>query len=145
MTTLDALQVALAGEHAALYVYGVLGAQTSASRSPELYAAVEESYEVHRSRRDHLTGLVLQVGGTPVAAEAAYEIPSRLGTPDRVAREALRLERRCAATYAWLVANTVDERRRWAIEALTDTAVRELGYRGSPEIFPGAVESADRG
>jgi hypothetical protein len=145
VTTLDALQVALAGEHAALYVYGVLGAQTSASRSPDLYATVEESYEIHRARRDHLTGLVLQAGGTPVASEAAYEIPSRLGTPALVARAALDLERRCAATYAWLVANTVDDRRRWAIEALTDTAVRELGYRGSPEIFPGADESADRG
>lgn len=145
MSTLDALQVALAGEHAALYVYGVLGAQTSASSAPGLYAAVEESYAVHRSRRDHLTGLVLQAGGTPVASEAAYEIPSRLGSPELVARAALRLERRCATTYAWLVANTVDDRRRWAIGALSDTAVRELGYRGSPEIFPGADESADRG
>jgi Domain of unknown function (DUF4439) len=145
VTTHDALQVALAGEHAALYVYGALGAQTSASRSPDLYAAVEDSYQIHRSRRDHLTGLVLQAGGTPVASEAAYELPSRLGTPSLVARAALRLERRCAETYAWLVANTVDERRRWAIEALTDTAVRELDYRGSPEIFPGADESADRG
>ena len=145
MTTLDALQVALAGEHAALYVYGVLGAQTSASRSPQLFEAVSQSYEVHRSRRDHLTGRVRQAGGTPVAAEAAYEIPPRLGSTALVARAALTLERRCAETYAWLVANTVDERRRWAIEALTDTAVRELGYRGSPEIFPGADESADRG
>jgi hypothetical protein len=145
MTTLDALQVALAGEHAALYVYGVLGAQTSASRSPQLYAAVSESYTTHRSRRDHLTRLVLDAGGTPVASEAAYEIPARLGTPTLVSREALRLERRCASTYAWLVANTAGERRRWGIEALTDTAVRELSFRGSPEIFPGADESADRG
>jgi hypothetical protein len=145
MTTLNALQVALAGEHAALYVYGVLGAQTSASRSPQLFETVSQSYEVHRSRRDHLTGLVRQAGGTPVAAEAAYEIPSGLGSSALVARAALTLERRCAATYAWLVANTVDDPRRWAIDALTDTAVRELAYRGSPEIFPGADESADRG
>ena len=145
MTTLDALQVALAGEHAALYVYGVLGAQTSASDTPQLFDSVSEAYETHRARRDHLTGLVLEEGGTPVASESAYEIPRRLGTPSAVAGAALQLERRSASTYAWLVANTVGGQRRWAIDALTDTAVRELSYRGSPEIFPGADESTDRG
>ena len=145
MTTVDALQVALAGEHAALYVYGVLGAQTSASDTPQLFDAVSEAYETHRARRDHLTGLVLEEGRTPVASEAAYEIPRRLGTPSAVAGAALQLERRSASTYAWLVANTVGVQRRWAIDALTDAAVRELGYRGSPEIFPGADESTDRG
>lgn len=145
MTTLDSLQVALAGEHAALYLYGVLGAQTSASRSPGLYAKVSEAYAVHRTRRDHLTALVLDEGGTPVAAEPAYEIPDRLGSPSAVSETALGLERRTASTYAWLVANTVGDQRRWAINALTDAAVRELGFRGSPEIFPGADESADHG
>jgi len=145
MTTLRALQVALAGEHAALYVYGVLGAQTSASGTPQLYAAVSDAYATHRDRRDHLTGLVLQEGGTPVASDPAYEIPRRLGSASAVARAALGLERRSAATYAWLVANTVRDQRRWAITALSDTAVRELGFRGSPEIFPGAREFADRG
>ena len=144
MTPSGALQVALAGEHAALYLYGVLGAQTSASRSPQLYTAVTEAYETHRARRDHLTGLLQTAGDTPVASEPAYEIP-RLGTPELVMAAALRVERRCATTYAWLVANTVGERRSWAIEALRNTAVRELGFRGSPEIFPGAGESADRG
>jgi len=145
VTTLDALQVTLAGEHAALYVYGVLGAQTSASDTPQLFHAVSEAYETHRARRDHLTDLVLEEGGTPVASEPAYEIPRRPGTPSTVASAALRLERRSASTYAWLVANTVGGQRRFAIEALTDAAVRELGYRGSPEIFPGADESADHG
>jgi hypothetical protein len=145
MTTLGALQVALAGEHAALYVYGVLGAQTSASAAPQLFAAVSDAYATHRDRRDHLADLVLQEGGTPVASDPAYELPHGLGSASAVARAALGLERRSAATYAWLVANTVRDQRRWAIGALTNTAVRELGFRGSPEIFPGARESADRG
>jgi len=145
VTTLDALQLALAGEHAALYVYGVLGAQTSASDTPQLFAAVSDAYETHRARRDHLNALVLEEGGTPVASESAYEIPGRLGSPSAVSSVALQLERRGASTYAWLVANTVGDRRRWAIDALTDTAVRELTFRGSPEIFPGAHEFADRG
>lgn len=145
MTTVDALQVVLAGEHASLYVYGVLGARTSASASPQLFASVTGAYEAHRAHRDRLSAMLRAAGATPVASEAAYEIPAPLGTPALVAEAALRLERRSASTYAWLVANTVGDRRRWAIEALTDAAVRELGFRGSPEIFPGAPESADRG
>jgi hypothetical protein len=145
VTPRGALQVALAGEHAALYVYGVLGAQTSASATPQLFAAVSDAYATHRDRRDHLTELVLREGGAPVASHPAYETPRNLGSASAVARAALGLERRSAATYAWLVANTVRDQRRWAIRALTDTAVRELGFRGSPEIFPGARESADRG
>jgi Domain of unknown function (DUF4439) len=145
VTTLDVLQVALAAEHAAVYVYGVLGAQTSASDTPQLFASVSDAYETHRARRDHVTGLVLEEGGTPDASEPAYEIPRGLGSPATVASAALSLERRSASTYAWLVANTVGGRRRWAIDALIDTAVRELSFRGSPETFPGADESADRG
>lgn len=144
MTTLDALQTALAAEHAALHLYGVLGAQTSRSETPALHAAVSDAYAVHRGRRDELTRLVRDEGGTPVASEPTYELPGPLGTAPRVTAAALDLERSCAETYAWLVANTAGPRRRWAVQALTDTAVRVLTFRGSPEIFPGAGEYADR-
>ena len=144
MTTRDALQTALAAEHAALHVYGVLGAQTSRSATPVLFADVSEAYAVHRGRRDELTRFVLDQGGTPVAAAPTYEVPDPLGTVERVTRAALELERSCAETYAWLVAHTVGADRRWAVQALTNTAVRVLTFRGSPEIFPGASEYADR-
>jgi hypothetical protein len=61
-----------------------------------------------------------------------------------VTRAALELERTCAEHYAWLVGGTTGGRRRWAVQALTNAAVRELTFRGSPEIFPGAGEYADR-
>ena len=50
----------------------------------------------------------------------------------------------CAATYAALVANTSGARRRWAVTALNDAAVRVLAFRGTPEMLPGADEYADR-
>jgi hypothetical protein len=144
MTTLDALQTTLAAEHAAVHVYGVLGAQASRSATPALHAAVTEAYDAHRGRRDELTRFVLDEGGTPVASEPTYELPEPLGTAERVTTAARDLELACAETYAWLVANTVGPRRRWAVQALTSTAVRVLTFRGSPEIFPGAGEYADR-
>ena len=134
-----AMQETLANEHAALYLYGVLGAHTSASRSPSLYAAVDAAYSAHRERRDRLTAMIEDAGEDPVASEPGYAIPSRLGTDQQVAAEGLRLERGSAARYLWLVENSTDDLRSMGVSALRNTAVRELSLRGSPEIFPGAV------
>lgn len=143
MTLLDALQTTLAAEHAAVYVHGVLGARTSASSSPSLFAALTDAYAAHRGRRDQLVAFVLDEGGTPVASEATYVLPAPLGTTAEVAEAALDVERSCAETYGWLVASSTGRRRRWAVQALENAAVRGLTFRGSPEIFPGAGEYAD--
>ncbi len=144
MTLADALQTTLEAEHAAVYVYGVLGARTSASADPQLYGDLVAGYSAHRGRRDQLRTMLHDLGETPVAAEPAYEIPSPLRTPAQVTRAAREVEASCATTYAWLVANAVGDDRMWAVNALTNAAVRELTFRGSPEIFPGAGEYADR-
>ncbi|HEY0951235.1 DUF4439 domain-containing protein [Nocardioides sp.] len=143
MSELDALQAALAAEHAAVYVYGALGGRTSQSATPELFAAVSRAYEAHRARRDELTAAVLDLEAEPVAAEPAYELPA-LETPRQVERAALAVERACASTYAFVVENSTAGRRRSAIGALNEAAVRELVFRGTPEMFPGADEHADR-
>jgi Domain of unknown function (DUF4439) len=144
MTTRKALQTTLAAEHAAVYVYGALGGRTSPSRSPALFAAISAAYAAHRARRDRLTHEIRAGGADPVAAEPPYELPQRLETAEEISRAALDLERSCATTYAYLVANTAKDLRRWAIGALNETAVRELAFRGTPETFPGAGEYADR-
>ncbi len=56
MSETDALQTTLAAEHAAVYVYGVLGGRTSKSAEPATYAAISSAYDAHRARRDQLTG-----------------------------------------------------------------------------------------
>jgi hypothetical protein len=144
MSTLEAVQATLAAEHAAVYVYGALGAQTSRSTQAALYDDISAAYAQHRARRDLLTRTVVDLGADPVAAAASYELPARLDTPARVMRTARELEEGCAATYAALVANTAGARRRWAVTALNDAAVRVLAFRGTPEMLPGADEYADR-
>jgi hypothetical protein len=139
----DPLQTALAAEHAAVYEYGVLGAATSASAAPEQYAAVGAAYRDHRDQRDELTAMIREAGGTPVAAEAAYEIPD-VRTGAQVDGRAVEIEQACQETYAWVVAGTSGAERHWAVDALQRSAVRVLAFRGSPEIFPGASEYADR-
>ncbi len=133
----NALQVALAAEHAAVFVYGALGAQTSQSRQPTLFGALTRAYALHRDRRDHLTGVIEAAGGEPVAAEPGYALPADLGAPAAVKVRALAIEEAAASTYAYLVANTSGPDRSWAVQALLDAAVRGLGFGGRPERLPG--------
>jgi hypothetical protein len=141
---IDALQAVLANEHAAVYVLGVIGARTSQSAAPTAYDAIRAAFAAHRTRRDDLTGLVAAAGADPVAAATAYEVPAALGTTDEVLLAALEVERGCADVYAAAVASTTRDHRILMIQALNDAAVRALGLRGTPEMFPGADEYTDR-
>lgn len=138
MSEVEALQTALAAEHAAVFVYGALGGRTSRSSTPALAADLTRAYDAHRSSRAQLTRSILDLDAEPVAAEPAYELPG-LETPDQVARAALDVERACARSYVFVVANTVGDLRRIAIGALNEAAVRELSFRGAPEMLPGTV------
>jgi hypothetical protein len=144
VSDVEALQTTLAGEHAAVYVFGTLGGRTSRSQAPALFNAISAAFAAHLRSRDELTTRIGGLGADPVAAQAAYAVPAGLNGPTQIARVAVATEQACETTYAWLVANTVDEMRRWAIGALNETAVRVLTLRGTPEIFPGAGEYADR-
>ncbi len=133
----DRLQRVLADEHAAVYVLGVLGAQTSQSAQPALYAAVSAAYAMHRARRDHLIATLADQGAAPTAAAAAYRVPADLSTPDQIAAAARAVEEGAATAYASLVGSSVGEIRAWAIRALTDAAVRSLGFGAVPSALPG--------
>lgn len=136
MTPVEAQQATLAGEHAAVYLYGVFGAQASQSRQPQLYAHLLDAFRVHRRRRDQLTATIAATGATPVAAEVTYDLPP-MATTAELNDAALQVERRIARTYGQLVESTAGAERRWALVALDDSAVRQLEFRGTPEMFPG--------
>lgn len=140
MSALSALQTTLSAEHAAVHVFALYGARTSQSQAPQLYAALVDGYRDHRSRRDQLRLMVADLGARPVAAGAAYDVPTDLRGTARIAAAALATERACAATYAALVADTVATQRRWAATALSASALLELRLGGAPSAFPGAPE-----
>lgn len=134
--TVEALQTALAAEHAAVYVYGFLGARTSESGQPLVFAEVADAYATHRAWRDLLIRRLLDEGAEPVPAAPTYELPTVLA----VTRAAAELEARCADTYAYVVANTAGDDRRWGIEALTGAAIRQVAFGRPPGPFPGAAD-----
>jgi hypothetical protein len=140
MTPQEAVQKTLAAEHAAVYLYGVIGARVSASGQPELWRRVREAYTQHRGRRDQLVAMLRAVDADPVAAEVSYDLPKPARTPRQLERAALHVEERCAAVYADMVGNTAHANRQWALDALEDAAVRLLGFGGTMEPFPGIGE-----
>jgi hypothetical protein len=140
MTPLEALQQTLAGEHAAVYVYGALAGRVSASAQPVLAEGLAAAYTTHRGRRDQLIAMVRAAGGDPVASDVSYELPNPSRTTVQLEAGALLTEERCADVYAAMVGSTSRGDRQWAIDALTDAAVRLLGFGGTPEDFPGVSE-----
>lgn len=137
MTPVQSLQKALAAEHAAVHLYGVLGAQASKSQQPALFRRLDEAYDQHRDSRDRLSVLVSAKGQDPVAALVDYAVPGQTSTPTQIEAVARTIERRVTLTYGELVENTSGSDRAWAIAALDASALRELGFGSTPGDFPG--------
>jgi hypothetical protein len=142
VTPLEALQATLAGEHAAVHVFATLGGRVSASADPATAARLREGYEAHRARRDELRTRLADLGEQPVPPAAAYEVDDDSREPERLTAAARRTEERCAAVYAQLVASSTGPQRRWAVQALTDSALRTLALDGTPSAYPGLPELA---
>ena len=134
---LAAAQAALAAEHAAVYGYGVVGGQAAADRRP----AAQQAYDAHRAARDTMARTVVDLGGVPVAAAAAYRLPFPVGSPAAAARLAAYLEDGVAGAYGDLVAAAIGGVRRDAAAAVRAAAVRAVGWRGGSVAFPGLTEN----
>jgi hypothetical protein len=137
VSEVDALQRTLAAQHAAVFVLGALGGRASSLSAPALQSALTTAYDDHVERRNRLRIMVAAAGDDPVAAEPVYRLPTRLSTFEQIAAEALRVQRACVTTYAALVAATSGAARRWAVEAMTQTALTEAAFGGGPQALPG--------
>jgi hypothetical protein len=137
---LDALQAALAAEHAAVYGYGVVGGRVGDDRENEAAAA----HAAHRSRRDALARTVRDLGGQPAVAAAGYDLPFPVPDAAAAIRLAAVLEDRVAGVYSDLVRASEGSLRLEAAGALREAAVRAVRWRGSGVAFPGLAERADR-
>ncbi|MET8982836.1 ferritin-like domain-containing protein [Streptomyces sp. NPDC004539] len=133
---LDAVQAALAAEHAAVYGYGVVGGQIGEARRAEARAA----WDAHRARRDSLARTVRDLGAEPVAANAGYALPFPVEGPDSAVRLAAELEERISGIYSDLVRATTGTRRGDAAGALREAAVRAVRWGGDNVAFPGLAE-----
>ncbi len=138
MTPVESLQACLAAEHATLYGYGALGGRLAGVAPGSIWQELASTaYVEHRDLRDRLTAAVRGLAGEPVVAEVSYATPFGLDDLDDCRRLARLLERRCAATYADAVAETLDETRALLAHALQASAVRSTRWGAAVMAFPG--------
>ncbi|WP_432491712.1 DUF4439 domain-containing protein [Kineococcus auxinigenes] len=133
-----ALQAVLAGEHAAVWCYGlVAGRLVDEPRARALAAAV-----AHRAVRDDLTGTLRARGAEPVGAQAAYDAAAPTAEAARLL--AASVEERLTAVYADLAAASRADRALAAAGVLR-TAGAARGWGGTTVNLPGLPATGEDG
>lgn len=138
MDSIDALQAALAAENAAIYGYGIAGSMLTGTDRGSAMA----DWTAHREARDTLEAMITKLGGTPVAASAAYDLPFPVRDTQAARQLAAFLEDGVTRAYLGVVAVTDPALRTFGALAMQPAAQRAAQWRGSTEAFPGMGSGA---
>ncbi|MGH3853286.1 MAG: DUF4439 domain-containing protein [Pseudonocardiaceae bacterium] len=148
--TVDALQRALAAEHAAIWVYGVVGAFAPRALGGQIVAAAT----AHQARRDATERMLIGAGTRPVPPEPGYLTPERVTDAASALRLAITAETDAAAAWRSVIERgTADpdprnaanpnprsvadpDLRGVALDALTAAAVQATRWRAAAGITP---------
>jgi hypothetical protein len=130
-----ALQQALAGEHAAIYAYTVIGGRLDGDTAVVQQAI--DSYAEHRTHRDALSEMLLARRESPVPTEPGYALPSPIEGPASARALARHVEDRCSVLHAAVVATATGDERRLGAGALVACAERAMRWGASATAFPG--------
>ena len=138
VSAVTALQGALAGEHAAVYGYGVVGAVlTGSAQSAPAEASARADWLAHQLARDNLEAMLTRLGATPVAASPAYQLPFPVTSAAAAVRLAATLEDGLTRAYLGVVAVSDPALRSFGARALQTAAGRALAWSGTTQAFPG--------
>ena len=128
-----ALQSALAAVNAAIYGYGVAGAQLgAAARNLAL-----QDWTQHEMARDRLEARLTALGVKPVAAQPAYQLPFPVHGTRAAISLAGYLENQVAAAYLGIVALDDPRLRAWGAGQAQACALRATTWLGRTAAFPG--------
>jgi hypothetical protein len=131
--TAAALQSALAAVNAAIYGYGVAGAQLgTAARDLAL-----RDWTQHEMARDKLEAMLASLGVRPAAAQPAYQLPFPVHGTRAAISLAGYLENRVAAAYLGIVALDDPRLRAWGAAQARACALRATTWLGRTTAFPG--------
>lgn len=134
--TVDAIQLALDAEHAAIWTYGLV----TAFLPDDFTKSVDRAAAEHRLRRDACQSVLSAAGATPHPAEPAYLPPEPVR--DITSSMALVIAAETDATRTWraLLERTDDSALRvFALDALTSSAMRVTRWRAESGTSLAAV------
>ena len=133
----EALQAALAAEHAAVWAYGLAGAFVP----DELAGQLREAAVEHQARRDATERALIDAGARPVPAEPGYLSPEPVTDAASALRLVITAETDAAAAWRSVVERGPAEPglRGAALDALTRAAVRATRWRAIAGISPATV------
>jgi hypothetical protein len=133
----DALQRALAAEHAAIWVYGVVGAFVSDALDSQL----DQAATAHQARRDATERVLIDAGAPPVPPEPGYLTPEPVTDAASALRLAITAETDTAAAWRSVVERSPADPglRGAALDALTGAAVRAARWRATAGTDPVTV------
>jgi hypothetical protein len=134
----QALQGVLAAENAAVYGYGLAGAQLSGSQ----YTTTQQDWNLHRAARLTVSSMITEHGGTPAPAAAVYRPPFAVSSAATARALAAALENGLVQAYLALVALDDTALRAFGAGEMQAAAIRAAFWRGSTIAFPGLPDSA---
>ncbi|MCZ3386303.1 MAG: ferritin-like domain-containing protein [Actinomycetia bacterium] len=127
---LDLWQQTLAAEHAAIWVYGLVGATTS------MALPAEAALRVHRERRTRCVDEVVALGGQPNTSAPAYDVAAPTN-PTEASDLAATVEQSCTVVYAALAGAAGKGSRLLAAQWLRESAIAMWGWDGELPVLPG--------
>ncbi|MDU0293369.1 MULTISPECIES: ferritin-like domain-containing protein [Saccharothrix] len=130
--SVDAVQDALAAEHAAVWTYGLVSAFIE-----QQAAAVADGANAHRARRDTTERWLRDQGATPRPPAAAYLPPQPVDSAASAIAALIAVEADACAAWRGVLERTDDGAlRRSALDALTVSAVRGTRWRKVAGVAP---------
>ncbi|MFD8495491.1 ferritin-like domain-containing protein [Amycolatopsis sp. NPDC059657] len=133
--TVDALQQALAAEHAAIWVYGLVSAFLPADFSK----AVAEGAADHVKRRDFCERTLTAAGATPRGPEAAYVPPKPVTDQTSAMAVVASAEGDVAGAWRSVVEHSDGAMRDTATQALISASRRGTPWRAQSGLKPAAL------
>jgi Domain of unknown function (DUF4439) len=135
-----ALQALLAAENAAVYGYGLAGAQLSGSQ----LSTAQQDWNLHRAARATVSAMITERGGTPAPAAAAYRPPFAVTSAATASSLAALLEDGLVRAYLGLVAVDDQALRAFGAGEMQAAAIRAAFWQGGTTAFPGLPSSVLR-
>ncbi|HEU4346149.1 MAG TPA: ferritin-like domain-containing protein [Actinoplanes sp.] len=124
---------ALAAEEAAIYAYGLIGANLTGDTDRDQARSAEAA---HRARRDVLVSRLDQLAASAAPAPAGYDLPFPVTDRDSALRLAIHVEDGVAQAWRAALPVTTGSDRSTSLAALTDAAVRATRWRRLAGVTP---------